>query len=121
MPMLLHLRLWMMYRSCLGFQQLPGVQEFDIEVIENTINLFLLMGDRVLDIDKVIDNQTSKLGSTSSIIDQFNKSLADYDMFGVNRNADVRYQEYPYGDASWRLMRFAELWSVHRNETGING
>lgn len=76
----------------LGFKDVPGVQEFDSEIVENTRTLFQMMNDRRFRIQEIIDNQTSKMGSTSSIIETFNKSLADYDRFGVNRNADVRYK-----------------------------
>jgi hypothetical protein len=71
---------------------LPGVEKFDIQVIENIRTLFLMMRKNQFKIQEVIDKQTDSFANTSSIIDHFNVSLADYDMFGVNYNADIRYQ-----------------------------
>ena len=102
-------------QKLLGFQQLPGVQEFDMEVVENMRTLFRMMDERRFKIQEVIDNQTSKYGTTSSIIEHFNQSLADYDMFGVNRNADVRYQN-TRTEMLLSIEEICELWEAQKKE-----
>ena len=94
---------------------LPGVIEFDMEVVENTRTLFQMLGERRVVLQEVIDKQTSTYGSTSSIIEQFNKSLADYDMFGVNRNADVRYQN-TRAEMLLALDEISDRWSVEKQD-----
>jgi hypothetical protein len=79
-------------QKLLRFDQMPGVQLFDFQVVENVRTLFSMLRDNEFEINKVIAIQTASFISTSSIIDHFNKSLANYDMFGVNHNADIRYQ-----------------------------
>jgi hypothetical protein len=76
----------------LEFNQLPGVEEFDAQVVQNIKTMFEMMRENNFRIQEVIDNQASGFTNSSSIIDYFNKSLASYDMFGVNHNADIRYQ-----------------------------
>jgi len=102
-------------QKLLGFQQLPGVEKFDMEVVENTRTLFSMMGDMELEIDKVIDNQTAKFGNTSSIIEYFNESLVEYDMFGVNRNADVRYQN-TRAEMLLAIDEICDLWESQKKE-----
>jgi hypothetical protein len=79
-------------KNLFKFNQLPGVEEFDNQVVQNIKTLLKIMRDKNFKIQEVIDKQTSKFTNTSSIFDHFNKSLARYDMFGVNHNADIRYQ-----------------------------
>ncbi len=79
-------------QKLLKFDQLPGVQLFNFKVVENIRTLFSMLREMGFEIDKLIAEQTSIFSNTTSIIDHFNKSLADYDMFGVNHNADIRYQ-----------------------------
>jgi hypothetical protein len=79
-------------QKLLGFNQIPGIQKFDVQVVENIRELFWMLRKHKIEIQKVIDKQTTRFSNTSSIIDHFNKSLADYDMFGINHNADIRYQ-----------------------------
>ena len=76
----------------LGFDQLPGIENFNAQTVKNIRTLFLMMREKRFEIQDIIDEQTSRFANTPSIIDHFNKALASYDMFGVNHNADIRYQ-----------------------------
>jgi hypothetical protein len=76
----------------LCFEQIPGVEKFDAQIVKNIRSLFSLMREKRFEINDIIEKQTSCFANTSSIIDHFNKSLSRYDMFGVNHNADIRYQ-----------------------------
>jgi len=102
-------------QKLLGFQQLPGVEKFDMEVVENTRTLFRMMNERRFKIQEIIDTQTAKFGHTSSIIEHFNESLADYDMFGVNRNADVRYQN-TRAEMLLAIDEICDLWESQKKE-----
>jgi hypothetical protein len=92
---------------------LPGVEKFDIQVIENIRTLFLMMRKNQFKIQEVIDKQTDSFANTSSIIDHFNVSLADYDMFGVNYNADIRYQN-TCDDMLLAIDEICDLWASQK-------
>jgi len=102
-------------QKLLGFQDLPGVQEFDSTIITNITQLFLLMRSRGIEIDKIIAKETEGFSNTSSIIDHFNDSLVDYDMFGVNRNADIRYQN-TRAEMLLAIDEICELWATQKRD-----
>ena len=101
-------------QKLLGYKELPGVKDFDYRIIENTRTLFQMLGDTEVEMNKVIDNQTSAFPTASSIIDYFNESLVQYDMFGLNRNADIRYQN-SREEMLLALDEIAELWEEEKN------
>ena len=102
-------------QKLLGYKDIPGVQEFDGRITANTSQLFLLMRSRGIEIDKVITTQTSTFSTTSSIIEHFNKSLSQYDMFGVNRNADVRYQN-TRAEMLLAIDEIVDRWTAEKND-----
>ena len=73
------------------------------------------MGERRFKIQEVIDKQTSKFSNTSSIIDHFNDSLVDYDMFWVNRNADIRYQN-TRSEMLLAIDEICDLWAAQKRD-----
>jgi hypothetical protein len=100
-------------QKLLGFNQLPGVQLFDMQVVENIRTLFSMLREMDFEIDKVIAEQTSIFSNTSSIIGHFNKLLTDYDMFGVNHNADIRYQNSS-DEMLLAIDEICDLWASQR-------
>jgi hypothetical protein len=100
-------------QKLLKFNQLPGVEEFDNQVVQNIKTLFEIMRDKNFKIQEVIDKQTSKFTNTSSIFDHFNKSLADYDMFGVNHNADIEYQN-TREEMLLAIDEICDLWAAQK-------
>lgn len=100
-------------KKLLGYRDLPGTTDFDSGIIENTRILFRALGDLDVDMESVLNSQTRKLGGTSEIIEHFNSSLTQYDMFGVNRNADVRYQN-TRAEMLLALDEIAEQWRAEK-------
>ncbi len=100
-------------QKLLGYKELPGVKDFDYRIIENTRNLFQMLNQKRVIIQEVIDNQTSTFSTASSIIDHFNESLLQYDMFGLKRNVDVRYQN-TREEMLLALDEIAELWEAEK-------
>jgi hypothetical protein len=100
-------------KNLLEFNQLPGVEEFDIQVVQNIKTLFEIMRDKNFKVQEIIDKQTSGFTTTSTIFDYFNKSLARYDMFGVNLNADIRYQN-TCEEMFLAIDEICELWAVQK-------
>jgi hypothetical protein len=76
----------------LGFEDIPGVKEFDPEITQKIAKLFILMRDKKFEIDLVINATTLNFPTNTSIIEYFNKELEQYDMFGLKLNADIRYE-----------------------------
>jgi hypothetical protein len=101
-------------QKLLGFDHLPGVQLFDFQVVENIRTLFSMLRKMEFDIDKVIAEKTSIFSNASSIIDHFNKALANFDMFGVNHNADVRYQN-SCDEMLLAIDEICDLWASQKH------
>ncbi len=99
----------------LGIKELPGVQEFDPLVVDNTKTLFRMLGEMDVDIDNVVDSQTKTFPNTSSIIEHFNNSLIQYDMFGLKINADVRYKNNR-AEMLLALDEVSELWEAQMKD-----
>jgi len=97
----------------LGFYQLPEIKKFDTQIIKNIRTLFLMMREKRFEIQNVIDKQTSKFVNTSSIIDHFNKALDRYDMFGVNHNVDIRYQN-TLDEMLLAIDKICDLWASQK-------
>jgi hypothetical protein len=97
----------------LEFEQLPGTENFDVTVVKNIENLFSMMRDMDFDFDQIIIEQTKSFRNPSSIIDYFNASLANYDMFGVNHNADVRYQN-TFNEMLLAIDEICDLWDAQK-------
>lgn len=102
-------------KKLLEFKEIPGVNEFDEHIVNNTTKLFLMMREKNFEIDKIISTQTSSFPTTSSIVEYFNESLVQYDMFGVNRNADIRYQN-TREEMLIALQEIREIWEKQRDE-----
>ncbi len=101
-------------RTLLGHGDLPGITDFDPGIVDNTTNLFRMLGDLDIDIEYVLDSQSQSLGAPPGAIEYFNKSLVKYDMFGVDRNADVRYQN-TQAEMLLALDEIAEQWAAQRD------
>ena len=82
-------------------------------VQRNIKELFTLMQTRDFRINQILNETTSKFSSDSSIIEFFNKDLAQYDMFGVNPNADVRYQNTRM-EMLLALDEIVDRWNVEK-------
>jgi len=78
--------------ALLSFKDIPGVSEFDRKIINNTTQMFLLLRERGIEIDTVLSDQTRNFTGNNAILEHFNKSMKQYDLFGINENADVRFK-----------------------------
>jgi pentatricopeptide repeat protein len=76
----------------LGYQEIPGVAEFDSGMTEEVAELFDLMSKNGFKIDEIISETTKQFSSNSAILEHFNEELVQYDMFKLNMNADIRYE-----------------------------
>ena len=100
-------------QKLLGYKELPGINDFDHSIIENTRTLFQMLNQKRVIIQEVIDKQTGTFPNASSIIDYFNEALVQYDMFGLKRNADVRYQN-TREEMLLALDEIAEQWQIEK-------
>jgi len=100
-------------KKLLEFNQLPGVEKFDVQVVQNIKTLFEMMRKNNFEIQEVIYKQSSEFTNSSSIIEYFNKALARYDMFGVNHNVDIRYQN-TYDEMLLAIDEICDLWAEQK-------
>ena len=100
-------------KMLLGFEQIPGVEKFDSQIVKNIRTLFSMMREMDFEIDKIIIKTTSEFINISSIFNHFNKALVHYDMFGVNHNADIRHQN-TLEEMLLAIDEICDLWAAQK-------
>lgn len=99
----------------LAHHEIPGATDFPNRVLEDTTTMFGMLNGLEVEMERVLTERTRAFPSTSAIVDYFNESLAEYDMFGVNRNADVRYRNTRMEMLS-ALDGIEKRWSMEKRE-----